>query len=405
MTPQERLTDSFDGLEGPLGLAVSGGSDSLALLFLTADWAASRGVELFVATVNHGLRAEAEDECVAVARHCASLGVEHQVLDWAWDGAGNLQAAARSGRYDALAGWAHERGLRAVAIGHTQDDVAETFLMRLARGSGVTGLAQMAKAWRERDVNWLRPLLACSRDELRDYLTARGLAWSDDSSNNDMRYGRVKTRDALNTLEGLGVTREDIAQTAARLADARDALDVLLSQIARQVVTLDGPDLLLDFEALSRAPDETRQRLFGLCLSWVGQTEYPPRRQAVVSALEAAQAGRKATLNGCVVTQKAGQIRMTRELAAVQNLSCKTDMVWDGRFELVGLHATHLHVAALGESGLAQCVDWREAGLPRPTLLASPAVWERETLVAAPFAGLRNGWTAKFVSDPPFLMG
>ncbi len=403
MTPHERLTEIFEGLHGPLGLAVSGGSDSLALLFLAADWARAQGVALKVATVNHGLRPEAEQECAAVALHCAHLGVAHETLHWTWDKAGNLQAQARAGRYDALAEWALREGLDAVALGHTQDDVAETFLMRLARGSGVTGLARMQVAWFERGVNWRRPLLGCSREELREELRLRGVDWAEDSSNSDTRFGRVKTREALETLESLGITREGLAQTAKRLGSARDALDGLMQALAAQAVALDGPDLTLAVEALFNAPEETRQRLFGEAIGWIGQTGYPPRRQAVTSALSAVLSGQKATLNGCVIMLEAGCIRVMRELAAVQGVVTASDALWDGRFAFTGPHRAGLNIAALGEQGLQQCPDWRETGLPRASLLAAPAVWDNDVLVAAPLAGFGAGWRANLAHSPDFL--
>ena len=405
MTPQTRLSNSLNGFSGLLGLAVSGGSDSLALLFLANRWARQNGVTLKVATVNHGLRSEAVQECDAVAKHCAELGVSHEVLSWSWNKAGNLQAEARSGRYDALAAWAKREGLAAVAIGHTQDDVAETFLMRLARGSGVTGLARMQASWGERGINWLRPLLGCNREELRDVLHEQSVDWAEDSSNSDTRYGRVKTREALATLESLGITRESLAQTAERLASARAALDELLQDVAAKAVQLDGPDLTLAVEPLQSAPEETRQRLFAQAIGWIGQTPYPPRRQAVQNALAAILEGQKATLNGCVITAEKGRIRVAREWAAVEGLVTKSDGLWDGRFALTGPHSEGLTIAALGETGLLLCPDWREVGLPRASLLASPAVWRGDELVAAPMAGFDAGWQAILAQKPDFLSG
>ena len=106
--------------------------------------AVEAGCDVAVATVDHGLRPEAAAEAAEVAAICAGLGVPHEILHWHWDGAGNLQDAARRGRMALLADWARRRGLRTVALGHTEDDIAETFLMRLARDAGVDGLAAMA---------------------------------------------------------------------------------------------------------------------------------------------------------------------------------------------------------------------------------------------------------------------
>ena len=145
---------------GTLGVAVSGGSDSVALLLLVRAWAAVSGREIAAVTVDHGLRAGSAGEAADVAALCARIDVAHDVLNWrGWDGRGNLQDHARRARRDLIADWAQERGIATVALGHTLDDQAETVVMRLARGSGVDGLAAMAVVSQAACVVWLRPLL------------------------------------------------------------------------------------------------------------------------------------------------------------------------------------------------------------------------------------------------------
>ena len=154
-----------------LGVAVSGGGDSMACLDLMLWHGAELGFPVEAVTVDHGLRTGAKDEIALVAAYCAARGVPHSVLEWRWDGAGNLQAEARSARYRLIADWAMGRGVDQVALGHTRDDVAETFLMRLARASGVDGLAAMERRFERGGVVWLRPMLALGRSDLREYLT------------------------------------------------------------------------------------------------------------------------------------------------------------------------------------------------------------------------------------------
>lgn len=383
-----------------LGVAVSGGGDSVALLVLLADWArAGGGPELAVVTVDHGLRAAAADEAAAVARLCTELGVPHETLRWQWDGAGNLSDRARRARLQLIGGWALRRGIGEVALGHTADDQAETFLMRLARGSGVDGLAGMAVQRQAEGVLWLRPLLAVRRAALRAFLIRRGIGWADDPTNEDDAYDRVRARRVLAALAPLGVDTVQITGTMARLALAREALERIARQVAAESCRIVQGDVIFARERLEAAPEETRLRLFSHALRWVGGAEYRPRLAAVRATLGAALAGRRRTLAGCLVSADRQQLRVAREYAAVRDLRGAVADVWDRRWRLTGPAAAGQEVRALGEAGLRQCADWRASGLPRASALASPAVWAGAVLVAAPLAGFGPDWRANPVQD------
>ena len=177
--------------EGEIGVAVSGGGDSVALLLLLEAAAARVGRSVAAVTIDHGLRPESAGEAAAVAALCAGRGIAHETRRWeGWDEAGNLQGRARQARRALIAGWARGRGIGAVALGHTLDDQAETVVLRLARGSGVDGLAGMAAVVRAEGVLWLRPLLGVRRAALRGWLEAEGMGWSEDPSNLDLRFDR-----------------------------------------------------------------------------------------------------------------------------------------------------------------------------------------------------------------------
>ncbi|MEM9756771.1 MAG: tRNA lysidine(34) synthetase TilS, partial [Pseudomonadota bacterium] len=215
---EQRFAEScgLDWVHGPWPqrflIACSGGGDSVALLHLAARVIGS--ARLAAATVDHGLR-DVTAELSLVARHCAELAVPHTVLTWQWDGHGNLQAAARDGRRHALAAHAEAIGADLILQGHTLDDQAETVLMRLARGSGVDGLAGIPPHGRG---GWLRPLLGVGRSELRAWLRARDLDWAEDPSNDDPRYDRVKVRQTLPMLAEIGITPDRLAATAEAMS-------------------------------------------------------------------------------------------------------------------------------------------------------------------------------------------
>lgn len=373
----------------PVAVAVSGGGDSMALLDLAVSLAGDRPVQ--AVTLDHGLRPEAAAEAAMVAGFCAARGIPHTLLRWNWDGTGNLQAMARAARYRLIGTWAAGQGIGQVWLAHTLDDVAETFLIRLGRAAGLEGLSRMAPAFHRDGADWARPLLGIPRADLRAYLRARGIAWAEDPSNLDDAYARVRARKALELLAPLGITPHTIAHSAAALADVRRLLAVRLAQDWAARVTVQGGDLLLDTEG---AEPEALRRLLLAALRIAGGQDWPARHTGLAGlAARLAQAGRH-TLAGCLVTRRGATWRIAREWQAVKALAVPSDAEWDGRWRLLGPHAPGLTVRALGP-GIALCPDWRATGLPRDSLRAGPAVWRGEVLVAAPLAGLANGWTAE----------
>ncbi len=392
-----------------IGLAVSGGGDSMAMLWLIAPRARELGIEVAVATVDHGLRAESADEARWVGEVCEGLGLPHRVLRWdGWDGRGNLQAEARNARHGLLAAWARGAALDAILLGHTHDDQAETFVMRLARGSGVDGLAPIRAAWRDGDVRWLRPLLDLRRGDLREFLRRNGRPWIEDPSNEDGRFARVRARAALAALEPLGIGVERIGTTAVRMGWASEALARYAAEAAESAAVARGGEVRLDVDLLIQLPYETQMRLTSAAIRWVSSTPYRPRLGALQQAMAGAVLGRR-TLQGAILGPHAkpggrshgpGWIVVTREpRAASLAPAASTDALWDGRWRLYGPHAPGLTVRMLGEGGLALCPDWRAAGLLRTSLIASPAVWRGAALEAAPLAGRAEGWRAEVEAD------
>ncbi len=388
-----------------LGVAVSGGSDSMALLDLMLWQAGERGFEIRAVTVDHGLRPEARDEAAAVAAFCAARSIPHDVLRWqGWDGSGNLQGQARKARYRLISAWAKERGVDWVALGHTMDDQAETVLMRLARQSGVDGLSGMLGRFERHGVTWIRPLLRQEREALRRYLESRGIAWCEDPSNEDDTFERVRARRAMACLSEIGIDADTLATVASNADAARSALDHYAWREVREneIVREDRGDLILPERFLTpkhQVPEEVGRRLVIAALRWISGSEYPPRRSAIIGIDVGLMGAERHTVAGCLISRIKGkrlldsELRISREFNAVKDISCATNQIWDGRWRLDGPHAPDLEIRALGEA-VKDCPDWRETGLPRTSLLASPAVWRGDILIAAPVAGFSSGWTA-----------
>ncbi|MFD1157144.1 tRNA lysidine(34) synthetase TilS [Roseovarius aestuarii] len=382
-----------------LGVAVSGGSDSLALMYLLRDWADQDGPVLHAVTVDHGLRPESADEAAQVAEHAARLGISHDCLIWGgWDGRGNLPDQARRARYRLLESWAVNRGISHVALGHTADDQAETFLMRLAREAGVDGLSAMAPSRRQGQVVFCRPALEVSREELRSELRNRGVRWIDDPTNEDDAYERVRARQVLAALAPLGINAASLTAVARHMSDVRKTLGWYVFQAARDLVTFQAGDILITRQEFDALPHEVARRLIQSVLKWISNAEYSARGRAIELLMAAIRDGTGMTLQGCQVIIEPDRLRVIREYQAVTESRVDIGEVWDARWRLTGdISTDDLKIGALGPEGLRQCPDWRLAGLPEASQLSGPAVWRGGELVAAPLANHGNSWVAQLI--------
>lgn len=381
--------------DGPLGLAVSGGSDSLAMMVLAAQHAAQSGRSVRVVTVNHGLRPAAAEETEFVAEVADRLDLPHETLFWqGWDGQGNLMDQARQARYRLMADWAARSGVAAVLLAHTQDDQAETFLMRLGRGAGVDGLSAMRSGFEVNGMLFYRPLLEASRDSLREVLQKNGQHWIDDPSNQDDKFTRVRMRKALSEMAETGPTAQELAQSATHLAAAREALNWAAARFAEDHVRRQAGDLLIAAAPFATLPEELQRRLLRHALAWVSGDGYGPRGAALEVFCVAALAGDPATLSGVRMTQRKGDIYLYRELAAVKGGPVGGQVVFDSRWRVNGPVKDGVYIGPLGKEGLKLCPNWRESGRPAAAHQADPAIWQDNRLISAPLAGFLQGWQA-----------
>lgn len=346
-----------------LALAVSGGPDSTALLLLVAAWRARRtdAPEIHVLTVDHGLRPEAAEEARAVAALSERLGFPCRILtSTAPKPAANRQAAARDLRQGLLLAACAELGADALVLAHHLDDQAETFLLRLARGSGVYGLAAMpARGFWQEDagtcVAVLRPLLAVSKANLIATCEAAGETFAEDPSNEDPAYARTRLRSLMPALAREGLDAETLAATAARLASAAAVVDAQVDAVLASAAVFHpaGP-ARVSVAALARLPRETLLRLLARLLADVGGEAYPPRLVRLEGLVERlAESDRvQATLSGVVARRRDGEIVFWREPGrtglAPADLNGPGRVVFDRRFLLEAECGGYFRIVPLG---------------------------------------------------------
>ena len=263
-----------------LVLAVSGGPDSTALLLLMARWrgALKRGPRLLAATVDHGLRRASAGEARAVAALARRLGVPHRTVRWRGKKpTTGLQEAAREARYRLLAAIAKSAQASAIVTAHTLDDQAETVLLRMSRGSGLSGLGAIAResplSGYGQAITLVRPLLDVPKARLIATLARAKIKFADDASNRDPRFTRARLRALMPALAGEGLSARSLSRLAIRLRRAdvaiETAVDNAMGRLSRDSCSNDGV-IVLDAEKFIRLPAEVAVRLLARAVARAG---------------------------------------------------------------------------------------------------------------------------------------
>ncbi|APY14181.1 tRNA lysidine(34) synthetase TilS [Brucella sp. 10RB9214] len=380
--------------------AVSGGSDSLGLLFLLKDYLSTLESPpvLIAVTVDHKLRAESALEAENVGLLCQKHGIMHRVLSWDDPKpAHGLAAAARTARYRLLVQAARDAGAGFIVTGHTENDQIETFLMRKARSGHceARGLAAMSpRSLLEGSVELARPLLTVSRQALREELTRRGIAWVDDPSNANTDYERPRVR--------LGVAAEadgqEVLEQIAQAGAARERDNAALVEALADPATL-GVDaagmMFLDADCYAALSPGARQLFSGLLASIAGGRRFLPgdgERRRIERMLSGQDAPRRLTVFGALIErgEKGAPHRFRRERRNLPKLDLVPGqhIVWDGRFCFFNSGGRSFEIAPPGRQELIDFLknSGRDMESRRcEALLISPALYEGGKLAFVPF--------------------
>lgn len=343
--------------DNPVIVAVSGGSDSIALLVLANIWALKHDVTLQAVTVDHGLRPEAAAEAAFVSGVCAGLGVPHVTL--AWEGlkpSFGIQEAARQSRYSLMDDFAHEIGADVILTGHTRDDQAETILMRCLRqspsgdGRGLSGMSQ--NTWLYGGCSIYRPLLCTDRKMLRDFLTGMTQSWVEDPSNHDTSYERVRLRKYLGDNPVVGEKLISFGDVCGRLRKAlsKDVAGLLVENVTvapgpvyrfQTPVTRHGKKSGACLPVNDPVVSHTVQALIAIA---GGQPHFVPRHKlaSVFALLEPDGlshldgSSKRVTLGGAIIELKDDALLFYREARNQSSLLLEPGeaAIWDGRMHL-----------------------------------------------------------------------
>lgn len=384
-----------------IAVGCSGGPDSLAVTLLAKEWAREAGGRVTALIVDHGMRPGSADEAAMVVRWLSMHDIASVILIRRGPSPSvDRQAAARRARYGLMRRWCKESGVLHLLLAHHRQDQAETFMLRLARGSGVDGLGAMAPISELAELRLLRPLLDIPRPRLVALLRARGQAYVEDPSNSDETFARIRMRGLLPRLAEEGLTVERLAGTARRMARARAALEQETTAVLAEAAAVYPQGYaLLSPDPVLGVSEEIALRALSRLLACVGGGEHVVRLDRLERFLAWLRngTGNGRTLGGCRVLRRRGAILVCREPAAVEAARpAHHGTIWDSRFRLAadrGLPDSAV-IAALGSDGWRQIAsavaESAKSVVPaqvRPTL---PALWDLDGVLAVPHLNYRR---------------
>lgn len=376
-----------------IGLAVSGGGDSIAMLNLASEWAKVKKKVIKVVTVNHNLRTEAKKEAIFTREFVKKLGYSHTILEWKkLSGRGNLQAEASFARKALISNWAKLNNIKTVLIAHTLDDQVETILMRFTRGSGVDGLTGMKKILELKGIYWFRPLLTISRDDLRNFLKQKKIKWIEDPSNQDRKFLRVKARDVITQLKQLGINTDLVINTSIRMDNASKVLNDVATDAFNKYVTLKKwGDVEVNKNIFYSFREDTFLRILAGIIKGISGSMYRPRYKNLLNLTEAIlnKNFKASTLSGVLVraiNEKKIVFRREPSFPFFVSYLQSKELTWDGRWQLFlsrGLRKFE-NIGPLGNNGYQQINNHVKKNKSIEGFLSTPTLFKRDIVISAP---------------------
>ena len=323
MITQELFNKNLDSIlknyPRKIVVAVSGGSDSLAMTLLSHNWAKLNNIKMVALTVDHNLRKNSAREALKVHKWLEKYGIEHHILTYTGEiPTSNIEAVARNYRYKMLFDYCHKNDVKCLFVAHNADEQTETFFLNLSRGSGVYGLCGMPKIQVRGDLSIVRPMLCYSKAEIKAYLKTNRQKWVEDPSNKDNKYKRVRIRKLKKLIDTLELSNERIANTLENMRRAREAIDFFVNDfIFKSIVKREKESIILSPKLFAIYPEEVVIRAISKIIQELSYKSYPARFENLKNLYDKIvnqTLGNGATLSNLKIsTKKDGMIFIEKE--------------------------------------------------------------------------------------------
>jgi len=398
------LVKNFDSevLDSNIAIAVSGGVDSLVLMNLANESKAIKNKDVFILTIDHGLRPESKNECKFVEGLAKKLGFKVKILKWK----GNkpkkgLQEKARNERYNLLLNFCRENSINNLFLAHHLDDQIENFLFRMFRGSGIKGLTSFSNRFERDGILLIRPLVDIPKSELITFAKKRKIKWIEDPSNQNKKFERIKLRKILPLIYEEGFDKKIFLKSIKKLKLANKALDEVTKEfVSKYVMVNKNISVFINQELFLEAPKEVQFRIIENSIRiFSGERFYSPSYSKIMNLInwinESNEISAK-TLGGTIFRRRNKGIILYKEVKKLNEikpikLSINNYKSWDNRFLIKAKKASEGEISYLGAEGIKILKSKKKLNkkdlndIPLTALYSIPAVWKGKRLISAPF--------------------
>lgn len=300
-------------------VAVSGGVDSLALTFLTNEYAKNHNIKLHTLTIDHKLRPESTIEAKELNELLTNHNINHSILTWHHQEAvnSNIEAKARNARYELIANFAKQNNIGLTLVGHHFDDQIENFFIRLGRGSGIDGLGLMDTVFVRNNTKFLRPLINIPKNQLQQYLASREIKWFEDSSNQNENFKRNKIRNLIEKLDDKELIKKRIYQTSKHFSRAKSYLNIQTEATFEELVYFNDKKAEININAFKKLHEEIAFRLMIKLFNEIGDKIYKPRFEKLENLYEKIindQINKSTTFANCLIEITQDKIVLSKEI-------------------------------------------------------------------------------------------
>lgn len=326
-----------------IAIAVSGGIDSLSLLLIGNEWAKSHNTKIIGLTIDHKLRKESTDEALYVNNLCQNLNIEHYIIAWDEEKPEtNIEFNAREARYNLMANFCKKNNINYILIAHHLQDQAETFFIRLFRGSSIDGLSAMKDITNIYDINIIRPFLNINKEVLKEFLLENNIKWIEDPSNSDEKYLRNKIRNFLNSFENKKEIVERINFAIDEINKSKIFIDKEVQKVECKTIQFSSfGSCTIDINKLLKQDDDIILKILAKISMKISGNIYKPRLKKLKNLLQNLKTKNniKYTFYGCIFETYNDNLLMAyREYNSIledKKLKYDQEIVWDNRFKII----------------------------------------------------------------------